>query len=314
MSQVLQQDALSRGNGSGANFYYSQYTNYIAIAAAVRAAYTNLSSQGWFKYDQSGNITNLFNNTQADCLAPLVFNMFPDNQRTNILNILLSGPIGIDNFNSHFGSTYDLSTGYFFSSRAMLELTRDGYTEKAYRLLMDANFPAWLYPVFNGFTTCWEGWNTYISGAGTDRGYYPNTTLSSFNHLPFAAVGEWIWEVVAGINPDDANPGFKNVIIKPQPGGGITNASTAFTSIHGPIIVSWTNDVATTNFSLNATIPANATASIYVLGATNLGSVTESGSYATNATGLLAAPRVTNGAVLFQVGSGTYRFKVPVSF
>ena len=314
MSQALQQDALLKGHFSGANFYYAQVTNYEALAAGVRSAYTNLANDPnhWIKYDQNNNITNLFHNTQADCLAALFFNMVPDNQRTNILGILLKGPVGIRTFNSHFGSTYDLSTGYFFSSRAMLELTRDGYTDEAYRLLMDAAFPAWLYPVFHGFTTCWEGWNTYISGAGTDKGYYPNNSLSSFNHLPFGAVGEWIWEVVAGINLDDSNPGFKNVIIKPQPGGGITNAYASFNSIHGPITVSWTNDLSTTTFSVEATVPANATASIYLLGATNLDTITESGNRAINTSGLLAVPKVTNGAALFEVGSGSYRFKARV--
>ena len=45
-------------------------------------------------------------------------------------------------------------------------------------------------------------------------------------------------------------------------------------------------------------------------GATNLTGVTESGSAATNAVGLLAAPTVGNGAALFQLGSGSYRFNV----
>jgi alpha-L-rhamnosidase len=316
MADALQGESILRGDIAGARTYYSQYANYKALAAAVRSAYANLANDPnqWIKYDQNQNINGLFHNTQADCLCALYFNMVPENQRSNILHILLKGPVGIENFNSFYGSSYDLSTGYFFSSRAMLELTRNGYTSIAYRLLMDASFPAWLYPVFNGFTTCWEGWNTYISGAGSDKGYYPAKHLSSFNHLPFGAVGEWIWEVVGGINPDDSNPGFRNVIVKPQPGGGITNAFASFDSIRGKIISSWTNDAATTNFSLDIMVPANVTASVYMVGATNLGTITESGSYATNASGLLTPPRVLNGAAVFQVGSGQYKFKAPIRF
>ena len=75
-----------------------------------------------------------------------------------------------------------------------------------------------------------------------------------------------------------------------------------------------TNDTATTNFSLDVTVPANATASIYILGATNLSNITESSGYATNTAGLLSLPQVTNGAGLFQVGAGSYQFKAPVRF
>ncbi len=62
------------------------------------------------------------------------------------------------------------------------------------------------------------------------------------------------------------------------------------------------------------TVPANTTAFVYILGATNLGSITESGVSATNAPGVLYPVTVTNGAALFQVGSGTYRFSAPVRF
>jgi hypothetical protein len=54
--------------------------------------------------------------------------------------------------------------------------------------------------------------------------------------------------------------------------------------------------------------------SLLALGATNLGSITESGVSATNAAGVLYPATVTKGAALFQVGSGTYRFSAPVRF
>jgi alpha-L-rhamnosidase len=111
---------------------------------------------------------------------------------------------------------------------------------------------------------------------------------------------------VFGINPDETNPGFKNVIVYPRPGGGITNCSATFNSIHGTIRSSWTN--AASNYTLSVTVPPNATASVFLLGATNLASITESGLAATNAAGLLCTPVVTNGAALFQVGSGAYLF------
>src|SRR5204862_3391666 len=64
MALALQQEAISRGEGSSATFYYSQATNYAALGVAVRQAYTNLSSLGWIKYDHNNHITNIFYNTQ----------------------------------------------------------------------------------------------------------------------------------------------------------------------------------------------------------------------------------------------------------
>jgi hypothetical protein len=64
--------------------------------------------------------------------------------------------------------------------------------------------------------------------------------------------------------------------------------------------------------SLDITLPANVTASIHIIGATNLETVTEGGGPATNAVGLIATPVVTNGTAVFQLGSGRYKFKAPM--
>jgi alpha-L-rhamnosidase len=159
-----------------------------------------------------------------------------------------------------------------------------------------------------GATTCWERWNGWVSGS---TGGYANTgvgTWSSFNELWNASVGEWVWRTVAGINPDDVNPGFKNVIVYPRPGGGITNCSAVFNSIRGAIRSSWTN--ATSTYALSVNVPANATASVFLFGVTNLANITESGVAATNTVGLLATPVITNSTALFQIGSGSYIFNV----
>src|SRR6266478_8067779 len=123
---------------------------------------------------------------------------------------------------------------------------------------MDLRFPAWLYSVTNGTaglfqeTTVSENWNSYISGPDTlpppatpDHGYLGS---SSFNHYAFGSVGEWIWRTVAGINPDQANPGYANAIINPQIGGGLSSVSGFFDSIHGQISSAWTTNNTTNTF------------------------------------------------------------------
>ena len=145
--------------------------------------------------------------------------------------------------------------------------------------------------------------------------YYPASHLCSFNHLPFSAVGEWIWKVVAGINPDDSGPGFKNVIIKPEPGGGITNAYAKYDSIHGPIITSWTNNLTANTYTLAVTVPANTTASVLLPTTNIVGGILESASPAITTAGVSSFyftnwPNWTNGATVFQIGSGVYNFTV----
>ena len=266
-------------------------------------------------------------------LFALYFNMVPDSQRGNIVPLLVSGTYGIANYNSGYTSdgfhtiycTNHLSTGYFFSSRTMLELSRDGYTGLAYQLLLNTNFPSWLYSVVNGATTCWEGWNAYLSGPqnpaapSDDRGYYyvqPTwDPFTSLNHLPLGASAEWILKVIGGINPDDTNPGFQNVIIKPEPNNAITNCFAAFNSIHGPIVCTWTNNVSTSTYTLAFTNPANTTATVYFPTTNNLAGIMESGRSATTAPGVIFYyptnwPNWTNGATVFQVGSGGFRFSL----
>jgi alpha-L-rhamnosidase len=319
-SDVLKQVALSQGDTVSALHYSGDFQNFTNLAATARSAYTN-SANGIVKFSSS-IITNIGWNSQSDHVTALNLNMIPDGNRQDVLQLLLNTTYGISDYARDYPygiSTNHLSGGYFGAPKAMLELTRAGYTKKAYELLVDTNFPCWLHPVVNGHTTFWEGWNAYLPGPRTlgatynDRGYYPQP-LQSFNHLAFGAVGEWIWKVIGGINPDDSNPGFRNAIIKPEPGAGITNAFASFRSIRGPIITSWTNNPAVSNYILNVTVPANATASI-CLPSTNLTSITESGTWATNSPGVFSYyptnwPGWTGGATVFSVGSGSYSFAI----
>ncbi len=93
-------------------------------------------------------------------------------------------------------------------------LSRYGYLADAYALLNRTEFPSWLYPVQHDATTIWERWD----GAKPD-GSMQDASMNSFNHYAYGAVGEWMYDVMAGINIDPNEPGYKHVLIKPQPGG-----------------------------------------------------------------------------------------------
>ncbi|MEK7995281.1 MAG: alpha-L-rhamnosidase C-terminal domain-containing protein, partial [Planctomycetota bacterium] len=116
----------------------------------------------------------------------------------------------------------------------------------------------------------------------------------------------WLFNTVAGIDTD--GPGYRKIIIRPRP-GGITSAKASYDSINGKIVSDWRLSGGV--FTLNVTIPANTTATVYVPSA-GAESVTESGRPAGSAEGV-GFLRMEGNEAVFAVASGDYRFasKIP---
>ena len=126
--------------------------------------------------------------------------------------------------------------------------------------------------------------------------------MNSFNHYAFGSVGRWMFGIVAGI--DIESPGYKRIIINPQPGGGFSYAKASYESIHGMIMSDWRIEGGT--FTLNVTIPPNTKATVFVP-ARSSGSVTESGKPAGTSEGVRFLRMEADKAV-YEVGSGKYVF------
>ena len=71
-----------------------------------------------------------------------------------------------------------------------------------------------------------------------DKGMGPNG-MNSFNHYAYGAVCEWIWETVAGIASDPAEPGFKHIIMKPVPDKRLGSVKARYQSAAGEIKSAW---------------------------------------------------------------------------
>ena len=127
-----------------------------------------------------------------------------------------------------------LQTGFLGTSILMQTLTENGMVDMAYKLLFQRKNPSWLYSIDNGATTIWERWNSYME----DKGMGPNG-MNSFNHYAYGAVCEWIWETVAGIASDPADPGFKHIIMKPVPNKRLRSVKAVYKSAAGEIKSSW---------------------------------------------------------------------------
>ena len=135
--------------------------------------------------------------------------------------------------------------------------------------------------------------------------------MNSFNHYAFGAVGEWLYSVVAGIDVDESRPGFRNAIIRPRPGGGLTWARGSLDTPYGRIESHWRLEAG--RFLLDVTVPPNATATVYLPASAkagaSVGDVTESGKPLSAAEGI-SDIRAEAGEVVCRVTAGEYRFAV----
>ena len=189
-----------------------------------------------------------------------------------------------------------LSTGMVTTHLLLPALTKAGRTDTAYRLLAETTFPSWGYFLKMGATSMWERWD-----AKTEKGFHPDG-MNSFNHGNLGTCTEWFYRSVLGI--DAAEPGFGKILLKPEPGGNLTWARGYYDSPHGRVGSDW--KIENGQFLWNVHIPANTTATVY-LPATDAAGVTESGLPAAKAEGVTFL-RTENGAAVYKVGSGCYRF------
>ena len=114
-----------------------------------------------------------------------------------------------------------------------------------------------------------------------------------------------MWRELAGINPDEDQPGYKHFVIRPRPCDGLTWVNARYDSIRGPITSNWR--IAGGQFRLHVEIPANTTATVFVP-AKNVESVREGNTPATKAEGVRFI-RMDNAAAVFDVASGSYSFQ-----
>jgi len=191
---------------------------------------------------------------------------------------------------------YHLGVGFLSTPFLCHVLSLHGQLGVAYALLKQDTIPSWLYEVKKGATTIWEDWDG-IGENGTPKG--------SLNHYSKGAVGSWLYQVVAGIEP--GTPGYKHMRFRPRPGGGLTAASARYHSLYGVIASSWQMRDGT--FTLTVTVPANTTATVFLPGA-EASRVTEGGQAVETAEGVIQVSQEQE-ATLIEVGSGTYVFAYP---
>jgi len=201
-----------------------------------------------------------------------------------------------------------ISTGFIGTRPLLPVLSATGHHDLAGQLLQSRKFPSWGYEVEQGATTIWERWNSYTKKSGF--GGEQNASMNSFAHYAFGAVGEWMFFQLAGIDSD--TPGYKHIVLRPTPQTPGSNperptinwVKAHYDSIQGRIVSQW--KIVDGVFELEATIPPNTTATVY-LPAANEEAIREGGKAVGAAKGVEFL-LMENGTAVLRVASGKYRF------
>ena len=259
---------------------------YDALAQRIKAAFNRefVAADGRVRGD-----------TQGGYALALHFGLLDEALRAPATRHLLAA---IDRYRGH------PSTGIHASHRMLLELTRNGRHDAAWRLLNLRTVPSWGYMVDQDATTIWERWDAFVAGRG-HWGGYQTPQMNSLNHFGFGSVSEWVWRELAGINPDADHPGYRRFVIRPRPCGDLTWLRASYDSIRGTITSEW-RVVDQADFHLDVQIPANTRATVS-LPAASTDAVTEGGTPLSEAEAIRSV-RMEDGRVALDVGSGKYRF------
>lgn len=148
---------------------------------------------------------------------------------------------------------YSLMTGFIGTAWILPALSEAGMDAEAWRMLRNAEYPSWLYPVKQGATTIWERLDSYT----LDRGFGGNNSMNSFNHYSFGAVGTWMLSRALGFAGTEAD-GRVIIAPMPDPDGTVTWAQGSVV-IHGKRYgLRWEQSQAETVYTV--TVPAGGSA------------------------------------------------------
>ena len=210
---------------------------------------------------------------------------------------------------------FRMATGFLGTKSLLPALSGHGQHDLAVRLFQSRKFPSWGYEVSNGANSVWERWDSYTTEHGFNGANgKQNSAMNSFSHYAFGAVMEWGYRVLAGIDTEGA--GYRRIVIRPLPPSPGSNPDQSpinwvkahYDSINGRIASAWKLDGGV--FTLDVTVPANTTASVFLPAATRA-RTTEGG--VPLAVGKIAGVQsfvAAGDALRVEVGAGTYRFEV----
>ncbi len=255
--------------------------NYSSLLKQIKDAFTKeyMTSNG-----------RLVSGTQTAYVLALNFDMLPESLRMQAAARLAEN---VKSYGNH------LTTGFLGTPYLCHVLTRFGYVDVAYKLLLQDTYPSWLYPVKMGATTIWERWD----------GQKPDSTfetpgMNSFNHYAYGAIGDWMYREMVGLDTYEDGVGYKHIKIQPHIGGGFTFATASLQTNYGKLSNSW--KVQDGQVMMDVEIPVNTTATVYIP-ATDAGAIKEGGK-ALSQVNDIKIKDTADGYMPVELGSGLYHF------
>ncbi len=189
--------------------YFAFTTRLFATIAGVlgreedAAAYSILANEVKAKFRQQFLDENgiLKVKNQTSCALAIVFELLTLEERAKN-GALLKNLVEANNNR--------LSTGFIGTGCLLAALTQANNTKTAYDLLLQEEYPSWLYSVNQGATTVWERWNSFSIEKG-----FGDVRMNSFNHYAYGAVASWMIATAGGI--DYRLPAGKDILFAAFP-------------------------------------------------------------------------------------------------
>jgi len=162
-----------------------------------------------------------------------------------------------------------LTTGFVGVSLLCPVLSEHGRSDLAYALLHQDEFPSWGYSIRHGATTIWERWDGW-----TEHGGFQSAAMNSFNHYSLGSIGDWLYGHVAGIDQTPGSVAYRELLLRPQPGGQLTWARAEQETARGRVACGWSLDGE--RLTVTVAVPPGSTA-VLEIPTSDPGSVRESG-------------------------------------
>jgi alpha-L-rhamnosidase len=192
-------------------------------------------------FTQSGRIAV---DTQTAMVLALYMKLVPEEHKNRLVQDLKKK---LDDNQIH------LTTGFVGTYYLCQVLSEHGLQDYAYTLLLNEDFPSWIYEVNMGATTIWERWNSVL-----ESGLVSDTGMNSMNHYAYGSIVEWMYRYMCGINPVESAPGFKEIIVKPQFDSRFDFVQAEYQSAAGLYKSSWKKTKEGVTYQI--TVPFNAKA------------------------------------------------------
>jgi len=228
--------------------------------------------------------------TQTAYCYMLFLDLIPDEFRKRLALDL------VKNINRNKGH---LQTGFLGTQILCRVLSDNGHNNVAYKLLLNKEYPGWLYAVTMGATTIWERWNSILPD-----GKFNFAGMNSLNHYSYGSVVEWMYRNMCGINPLEAIPGFKRFKLSPQPDPAIIWAKASLKSPYGLIESRW--EYKGGGIFYEFTVPHSTCADVVLSGA--VGKLIKINDKALSESGLEV--HETDENVLFGLDTGSYKVEI----